>query len=132
MLVVEPNQPPDPETAIQGERPAPNPEVGIQADRPASPARGPEMPAFLKRLRQLLQLHAEVNAPRADPPMWGLVQILGVVLAGAIAFGTYRGMKEDNVREDVAGACFVIVFFIMLLMPDALLRLNRRLKVLAG
>jgi hypothetical protein len=126
---------PPPETGIQAERPKANAATGIQArlsEGPLPP--GFQEPAFLARLKNMLELHGVLTMNRPKPPMWGAVQIGFVLLAAVVAFSTFHAMMSvpapkgaaANNREDMAGVVFLFMFFLICVAPDALLWLSRR------
>lgn len=118
---------PSPETGIQAERPTGRNETGIQArlgDGPLPP--GFQEPAFLARLKNLLELHQLARTSRPKPPMWGVVQSGAFILAVVVAFGVFNTMIAAKVDSDTAGISFVIIFFLVCLAPELMLWLGRR------
>lgn len=116
------------ETGIQAQRPSSRGESAIQArlnDGPLPP--GVQEPAFLARLKNLLELHQQARASRPKPPMWGMIQAGAVVLGIVASFGVFNALNAGGkTSADGAGVAFVVTFCLMCMMPDLLLWLSRR------
>src|SRR5262245_49689557 len=86
------------------------------------------MTVFLARMRNLLQLHADLGTGQGEPPMWAVVQMGALVMAVTLAFATHHTMTEAQADPGLAAVTFCLVFFLVLLMPHGLLRLSRRIR----
>jgi len=118
-----------PETGIQAHRAASHSETAIQArlgDGPLPP--GLQEPAFLARLKTLLDLHQQARASRPKPPMWGMIQGGAVLLAIVVSFGVFNTMMAGGQggEDDLAGVAFVVTFVLICLLPELLLWAARR------
>lgn len=85
-------------TDLPENQPAAVPASEPAADLEAMPA-GLTSGAFLARLRQLHQLHREMNAVPPDPPMWGLVQFGSMIVGAVLGYTTAQSILDVAGRE---------------------------------